>query len=185
MSCDPACRRVQWSDDGLTSSRPGRAAGYLPSAWRRRAEDGRAITIVELLIFGAIVVTLSGIGLPMYQKYRNNTYMAKAIVDIRTLEHDIYTFEGFNGKLPDFLDEVRPGYPLDPWKNPYQFQNTTTKKGNAKARWDKLFRPLNTDFDLYSLGPDGQTEENLDRPTSLDDIVRALNGQFVGLASEY
>ncbi len=161
------------------------AAGYLPSAWRGRAEDGRAITIVELLIFGAIVVTLTGIGLPMYQRYRNNTYMAKAIVDIRTLEHDIYTFEGFNGRLPDLLEEVRPAEFLDPWKNPYQFLNTTTKKGKSKARWDKLFRPLNTDFDLYSMGPDGDTEENLDRPTSLDDIVRALNGQFVGLASEY
>jgi general secretion pathway protein G len=161
------------------------AAEHLPRAWRGTSEDGRAITIVELLIFGAIVVTLTGIGLPIYQRYRNTANAAKAIVDIRTLEHDIYTFEGFNGRLPDFLEEVRSGYPLDPWKNPYQFLNTTTKKGKAKARWDKLFRPLNSDFDLYSMGPDGDTEENLDRPTSLDDIVRALNGQFVGLASEY
>jgi len=160
-------------------------AGYLPSAWRGRAEDGRAITIVELLIFGAIVVTLTGIGLPMYQKYRNNTNTAKAIVDIRTLEHEVYTYEGFNGKLPDLLQEAEPVNILDPWKRPYQFLNTTTKKGPAKARFDKLFKPLNTDFDLYSLGTDGQTEENLDKKVSLDDIVRALNGQFVGLASEY
>lgn len=161
------------------------AAGYLPSAWRGRAGDGRAITIVELLIAGMIVVTVASIGIPAYNRYRNNADIAKAIVDIRTLENDIYTFEGFNGKLPDLLEEVNPPNILDPWKRPYQFLNTTTKKGPAKARFDKLFRPLNTDFDLYSLGRDGQTEENLDKKVSLDDIVRALNGQFVGLASEY
>ena len=156
-----------------------------PSGWGRGTAVRRAITIVELLIFGAIVVTMTAIGIPVYARYRNDANMAKAIVDIRTLEHEIYTYEGFNGKLPDLLEEVNPPNVQDPWKRPYQILNTTTKKGPAKARFDKLFKPLNTDFDLYSLGRDGQTEENLDKKVSLDDIVRALNGQFVGLASKY
>lgn len=157
----------------------------LPSARRRRTEDGRAITIIELLIVGAIVVTLAGIAVPAYYRYRNNADNAKAIVDIRTLEHEVYTFEGLNGKIPDLLDEVKPINILDPWKRPYQFLNTTTKMGPGKARFDKLFKPLNTDFDLYSMGRDGDSEENLDKKVSLDDIVRALNGQFVDLASKY
>lgn len=157
----------------------------LPSARRERTEDARAITLFELLILAAIVATLTAIAVPAYSRYRNNANFAKAIVDIRTLEKDIYTFEGFNGKLPDLLEEVNPPTVLDPWKRPYQFLNNTTKKGKGKARFDKLFKPLNTDFDLYSMGPDGDTQENLDKKESLDDIVRALNGQFVGLASEY
>jgi len=157
----------------------------LPSARREGTEDSRAITLFELLILAAIVATLTGIGIPAYNRYLNNANMAKAIVDIRMVEHDIYQFEGENGRIPDGLEEVGRGNDLDPWKRPYQFLNTTTKMGPAKARFDKLFKPLNTDFDLYSIGRDGQTEENLDKKVSLDDIVRALNGQFVGLASEY
>ena len=152
---------------------------------RERTEGDRAITIVELLIAAAIVVTLAGIGFPAYNRYRNNADIAKAIVDIRTLEHEVYTYEGLNGKLPDLLEEAGPINILDPWNRPYQFLNNTTKKGKAKARFDKLFKPLNTDFDLYSMGRDGETEENLDKKVSLDDVVRALDGQFVGLASEY
>ena len=156
-------------------------------SWNAGEDRSRsqALTVVELVIIVAIVITLGGIVVPAYSRYRNNADIAKAIVDIRTLENEIYIYEGMNGKLPDLLEEVNPPNVLDPWKRPYQFLNTTTKIGPAKARFDKLFKPLNTDFDLYSIGRDGQTEENLDKKVSLDDIVRALNGQFVGLASEY
>jgi general secretion pathway protein G len=152
---------------------------------RRGKESWLGITIIELGIIVAIVATLAAIGLPAYNKYRNNANIAQAVVDIRTVEHDIYIHEGYNAKLPDFLDDIGQGTLRDPWGNPYQYLNNASKKGNAKPRFDKLFKPLNSDFDLYSMGRDGQTESNLDKPVSLDDIVRALNGEFVGLASEY
>jgi len=66
-----------------------------------------------------------------------------------------------------------------------QYYNPATGKGRRKQRFDKLAKPLNTDFDLYSMGRDGKTHRNLDSKESLDDIVRALNGQYVGLASEF
>lgn len=157
----------------------------VPSARREGREEGRAITIVELLIAGAIVVTLAGIGIPAYSKYRNNADVAKAIVHIRTVEHDIYQYEGENGRIPDGLEEVGRGNDLDPWDRPYEFLNNSTKKGTGKARFDKLNKPLNTDFDLYSLGRDGDTKPKLDTKESLDDIVRALNGQYVGLSAEF
>jgi hypothetical protein len=40
---------------------------------------------------------------------------------------------------------------------------------------------INTDFDLYSLGPDGRTG---DEGKARDDIVRANNGQFVGVEQD-
>jgi len=152
---------------------------------RTGKESSLGITVIELVITVAIVATLAAIAFPAYNKYRDNANIVHAIADIRTVEHDIYIYEGYNAKLPDLLDDIGQGNLRDPWGNPYQYLNNATKKGKAKPRFDKLFKPLNLDFDLYSMGKDGQTESNLDKSVSLDDIVRALNGEFVGLASEY
>jgi general secretion pathway protein G len=61
----------------------------------------------------------------------------------------------------------------------------TAGAGVGQDRRDRLFKPLNTDYDLYSLGKDGKTQQKLDHPDSLDDVVRALNGAYVGLALEF
>ncbi len=45
--------------------------------------------------------------------------------------------------------------------------------------------PLNSDFDLYSLGLDGLTSPKITAPPSLDDVIRANNGRFFGLANKY
>jgi len=45
--------------------------------------------------------------------------------------------------------------------------------------------PINTDFDLYSMGPDGRSAPPLTAKHSRDDIVRANDGAFIGLASDY
>ena len=44
--------------------------------------------------------------------------------------------------------------------------------------------PVNTDYDLYSLGADGQSKPQFKFKTSQDDIVRAYEGSYVGLVSE-
>jgi general secretion pathway protein G len=56
---------------------------------------------------------------------------------------------------------------------------------DAKCRWNKFEKPLNTDFDLYSMGKDGKTKPKTTDKDSFDDIIRANNGTFVGLASEH
>jgi general secretion pathway protein G len=45
--------------------------------------------------------------------------------------------------------------------------------------------PLNSTFDLYSKGRDGQSQPPLTATASQDDIVRATDGNYVGLASRY
>ena len=52
-------------------------------------------------------------------------------------------------------------------------------------RRDQYLFPLNTDYDLFSLGPNGQTASALNNPLSTDDVIRANNGGFFGVASDY
>jgi general secretion pathway protein G len=55
----------------------------------------------------------------------------------------------------------------------------------GQLRRDKNLVPVNTDFDLYSLGKDGRTVTAFTGKSALDDIVRANNGRYVGLAENY
>jgi len=55
----------------------------------------------------------------------------------------------------------------------------------GKMRRDHFMVPVNTDFDLYSLGKDGKSQSPFTAAASQDDIVRANNGLYVGLVFEY
>jgi general secretion pathway protein G len=55
----------------------------------------------------------------------------------------------------------------------------------AMARKDRFQVPINSDFDLYSMGPDGQSMPTLNAPVSRDDILRANDGAFYGIAEEF
>ncbi len=52
-------------------------------------------------------------------------------------------------------------------------------------RRDGFLFPLNSDYDLFSLGPNGRTAVSLGQPIARDDVIRANNGGFFGTASEY
>jgi general secretion pathway protein G len=45
--------------------------------------------------------------------------------------------------------------------------------------------PLNSDYDLFTIGPDGLSAISIDSQFSLDDVIRANNGAYFGVASEY
>lgn len=76
---------------------------------------------------------------------------------------------------------------LDPWGNPYQYLNIANggNRIRGRVRKDRNLVPLNTDFDIYSMGPDGESRPPLTARHSWDDIVRASNGSFIGIASDY
>ena len=50
---------------------------------------------------------------------------------------------------------------------------------------DKSLHPLNSDYDLYSMGKDGASTGPLTAKASRDDVVRANDGRFIGLAKDY
>jgi general secretion pathway protein G len=55
----------------------------------------------------------------------------------------------------------------------------------GKPRKDRFLHPINSDYDLYSMGKDGESVEPLTAQKSHDDVIRANDGRFVGLAVEF
>jgi len=146
----------------------------------------RAFTLIELLLAAAIVGTLSAIGVPTYNGYIGNARNSSAAVDIQKIESGIIGFQAENGTFPNSLAQVGFANASDPWGRPYQYLNLgPNPKQTPGHRKDKSQNPLNSDFDLYSMGKDGKSEQPLTAKASHDDIVRANNGAFVGLASDY
>lgn len=56
---------------------------------------------------------------------------------------------------------------------------------SARPRMDRFLHPINSDYDLYSMGKDGETVLPLTARQSHDDVIRANDGSFVGLAVEF
>ena len=52
-------------------------------------------------------------------------------------------------------------------------------------RRDGYMFPLNSDYDLFSLGPNGSTAISLSESMAQDDVIRSNNGGFFGTASDY
>ena len=147
-------------------------------------EPGVGFTLVELLTVIAILGTLSSIAVPAYSRYVEKARITTCIAEIRMLEKGIFAYEGKNGNLPNNLNNLGLGNVLDPWGNPYQYL-VVAGTPIGKLRKDRFLVPLNSDFDLYSMGQDGNTLPPLTAHASHDDIIRANDGGYVGLASEY
>jgi general secretion pathway protein G len=154
--------------------------------FRSRGEWGHGYTLFELLVAVAMVMTFTAIAIPAFQYYKDQARRSAAIADMKSLELKIKVYEVNAGKLPDTLAEV-PWGSLDPWGNPYQYLNFASAgpSWKGKARKDKFLVPLNSTYDLYSAGKDGLSKPPLTAKTSQDDIVRANDGDYMGLASEY
>lgn len=57
--------------------------------------------------------------------------------------------------------------------------------GIGGARKDRFLVPINSDFDIYSIGKNGATVVALTPPQSQDDVIRASDGGFYGLAKNF
>jgi len=153
------------------------------SKYRKNHCDG--FTLIEMLIVIAILATLAAIAIPAYSNYIQRAKIARCIAEIRMLESEIAAYQENKDKLPDNLNDLGRGNILDPWGNPYQFLNFANVKGVGEMRKDMNLVPINAHFDLYSMGKDGQSMPPLTVTVSHDDIIRANNGSFIGIASDY
>ena len=158
---------------------------------RRFARDGRrGFTLIELMLVASIMGSLAALAIPNVARVLEESKVTEAMTDIRIFAATARDHKLVNGTFPDSFDKF--GFddpPIDPWGNEYEYlliegQFDIYPPGK-KPKQDRFLRPINRDFDVYSMGPDGETSDVLTDAASLDDIIRANDGGFVGIAEEY
>lgn len=102
------------------------------------------------------------------------------------IEAVAYNYYTTNAELPDNLSQINLDTLLDPWGAPYAYLRINGGPKNVKvnARKDHFLVPVNDDFDVYSMGKDGQTKAPFTTLVAQDDIVRAFNGGYYGKISD-
>lgn len=160
------------------------------SSLRRRLASSRSVeitgfTLIELLIVMAILSILATIAYYHYSGFITQTQETRAIADIKQIAQLIEEFNETNGRYPSDLSELNRGPFTDPWGNPYQYvyiaEDDKKGKDKQKARRDRNQKPINTYYDLWSNGADGDYQQQVNGAKSRDDIIRAWDGSFVGL----
>ena len=156
-------------------------------SWRNRHSISCVgFTLIELAVVVALIGILSAVGIPMYMSYRDRVKSDNCMIGIKVIEAVVKGYCTENGTYPDALADVGLGEMTDPWGNPYQYLRIAGQtKGLGKMRKDRFMVPINTDFDIYSMGPDGSSAPALTAKISQDDIIRANDGQYIGMASHY
>lgn len=143
--------------------------------------------LLDLMLTLIIVSLLAALAVPVYGEFMSRAKVNRASEEIASLGRRIESFcEANQGRCPASLDELPGKISRDPWGNNYRYVNLSvsyTADEPVRTGGDRL--PLNTDFDLYSMGADQATMGWLSASVSRDDVIRANNGLFVGLAEEY
>ena len=124
---------------------------------------------------------------PGSSAYRERTRIKATILDIRRIETLVEAYELQWEAYPSTLANVDASNMRDAWGNPYKYLRIQGGglRGLGQLRKDKFLNPLNSDFDLYSRGSDGESQMSLSAPVSHDDILRANNGGFIGTAADF
>lgn len=105
--------------------------------------------------------------------------------DIGKIHMEISKYELSNNRYPASLAEAGIDDVLDPWGNPYQYLIVFDRNDLGPVRKDHNLHPVNTGYDLYSMGPDGVTASPFTSTGGKDDIVMANDGDYFGLACQY
>ncbi len=140
------------------------------------------VTLVEVLVACVMVGMLLMVASAKYTDWRDKANVTKAVADIVNIDAAITAYGNTHNALPVSLNQLGT-VPLDPWGRPYQFYDFSV--GGDQPRKDRFLNPINTSYDLYSMGKDGRTQRALTARFSRDDIVRAQDGAFIGVASDF
>jgi general secretion pathway protein G len=149
-----------------------------------RRNRGRGFTLVEMAMTAAVLGLLAAIAMPGYLHVVEKQKITQCTMDLHELAVRIERYWTQHGSIPNSLADLGPPLPKDPWGRDYRFLNfDSANPGNIRK--DHNLHPLNSEFDLYSLGKDGRSVPPLTGRASRDDVIWARDGGFVGLAADY
>ena len=158
----------------------------------------RGLTFLELLIILVIGSILAVFANALYgsgevdcdnpgskQSPMMRARISQVTGDIGKIHMQISKFELSYNRYPVSLAEAGADDVLDPWGNPYQYFVVFGNESSGAVRKDHNLHPVNSGYDLYSMGPDGVTSSPFTSTGGRDDIVMANDGDYFGLACEY
>ncbi len=120
-----------------------------------RARRRNGFSLLELMLVMGIISLASALVAPELHRILLDTKYERAIAELLALQSEIEQFETQNDYLPPDLLQLGTRMRQDPWGRDYVYWRVADKKGKGKLRRDKGYNPLNLDYVLYSLGPDG------------------------------
>jgi len=147
----------------------------------------KAFTLTELLAAVSIAALLLGIGVPSYRAVIQRQRVAAAVSELAKLSLRISSYRSVHFSVPESLADIGAEDWLDPWGNPYQYLSFEADIPGigGRIRMDHNLHPINSEFDLYSMGPDGQSRAPLTARASRDDVIFARDGGFIGPAEKF
>ena len=151
---------------------------------KREQIASAGFTLIELMLAVLLVGILAAVALPFFKGYKEKIRVSQAVHDIAAISVAATNYWIDNRAYPSSLADIGLAGKLDPWGYPYVYYNIDAN-GKGGARKDHALNPLNTDFDVYSVGADGKSKPQITQKDSVDDVIRASNGAFVGLASDF
>jgi general secretion pathway protein G len=145
----------------------------------------RAFTLIEFAIVVLIAALVIGTVTPVYLHIIDEKKTDYAVDEITRMQRDIDRFSKKNGRYPDTLAEIFTTVPLDPWGTPYRYLKLKgPSPGQGNPRVNNTMARINSDYDLYSDGPDQASLSPVSASESRDDVIRARNGNYIGVAAE-
>jgi general secretion pathway protein G len=151
---------------------------------RHRAPNA-GYSFVELMMALAIFGVLGTLATSGYNRVIASTRIAAAKNDIMKIRMAIEGYRSKYFRVPDSLADINMDSLRDPWGRAYSYLSFATVKGNSQKRKDRNLVPINSEYDLYSMGADGKSLSPLTAKASHDDIIMANNGGYIGLAKDY
>jgi general secretion pathway protein G len=148
-----------------------------------RREAG--LTLLELMLVVGLVAIVTAIAVPSYSQYAERARVSQAARDLGDLQMRIERFRTRQLRLPADLAQIGADDLRDPWGRAYVFYDYGEGLSPDPSRRDRNLRPLNTDYDLYSIGKDGASHKLLSRSESDDDVIRALDGSYLGRGKDF
>jgi len=145
----------------------------------------KGLTLIEIMIVVAILGILSAVAIPSYNGYQEKRRIAEAREDIVAMSLAIEQYITINREMPANLDDIGWRNVKDPWDKNYLYRDLTIDANVSRARADSSGQSLNSDFDLWSRGPNKKSSRIVTNNNGSDDILRAFNGREVRLGKEF